>query len=485
MPDHSAPGPARPQNPRASGHRRRWLFLALGLSTYAAAGAYFRWRPQPPGVNGSSASYRVPSDAIRFFHDTTWYEDGERQCQREITPELERIIRSARRFVVLDIFLFNLHHAEQDQAFIPTTRHITDAFKKSQVPAWFITDPINTSWGTWVSPPLQWLEDAGVEVCVTNVRKLRDSNILYSPFWRLTLGWFDNRMPPRIQSPLERSATVTPWAALDAINVHANHRKLGIADDGDSHITLITSSNFEDASSFFGNTALTIRSDAVARHYLEVEKAVARASDCEIPVTIPSRATDGDVLVTPLLGKHIKNAIIDDIDNIRAGERLFLFAQFLSERELIEALVRASDRGVVGILVLDQNKVSFGSPKGGFPNQVIGPEIKRRTRFEIRWANTEVEEYHNQFILIQREDRCTIHAGSANFSRRGLSNTVLEANVRVDAPPGTGVCEDTLAYARWMCEAPRSLPYEQGREQRAWSKYWFCRFQEATGVGKF
>lgn len=487
MPQISARTAQQPDNRSDTGRRTpRWLApLALGLGAYAAVAAYYRWRPQPEGINGYPATYRVPPEAIRFFHDTPWYEDGHRHSERQIAPELIRIIRNAHRFVVMDVFLFNLQHADQDEPFVPTTRQIVDAFQESRAQGWFITDPINTSWGTAVSPPLRWLEEAGVEVCITNVRKLRDSNLIYSPLWRLTLGWFGTRMPPRISSPLEPGAKVTPWAVLDAINVHANHRKIAIADDGDDYITLVTSSNFEDASSFFGNTGITVRSAAIAHHYLEAEKALARASGCEIPVEIPARETDGDALVTPLLGAQIKQAIIDDLEDARPGDRLFLFAQYLSEREVIEALVRASDRGVEGVLVLDQNKMSFGRPRSGFPNQLMGPELKQRTRFEIRWANIEVEEYHNQFIVLERDDSCTIHAGSANFSRRGLSNTVLENNIRVDAPISAGVSRQVMSYVGWMCEMPRSLPYEEAARHQFLGKYWLCRIQEATGTGAF
>jgi phosphatidylserine/phosphatidylglycerophosphate/cardiolipin synthase-like enzyme len=469
---------------RRARRRLRWA-VPLAAAAYAGLAVYYRYRPLPPGVNGVPRSYRIPASGIRFYHDTTWYEDGQRACARQITPEVIRIIGQARRFVVMDVFLFSHHHLDRDDEFIPTTRQIVDALAAKDHPAWFITDPINTTYGTAVSAPIRWLEEAGVPVCITDVRKLRDSTLLYSPLWRLTLQWFGNDAPPRFRNPFEPSTRSTPWAFLEAATAHANHRKLVIADDEEDYVTLVTSSNFEDASCYFGNTALTIRGAPVASHFLEAEKALARASGMEIPVQIPSTSTDGDAKVTPLMGDQIKRALLADLNGADSADRLYLFAQFLSNREVIEALVRASQRGVRGTLVLDQNKVNFGQPKNGFPNQLTAPELARRTDLEVRWANTRNEEFHNQFLLLQRPASCVIHVGAAKYTRRSLGNMMLESNVRVEAPRDAGVCRQALDYARWLAMEPRSLPFEKGRNRHPWPLYWVYRFQEATGSGKF
>lgn len=459
---------------------RKW---GIPLAVLAGTSLYYRFRPQPEGINGVRYSYRVPSENIRFFHDSTWYEDHERRSIRQINPELIRIIRNAEQFVVMDVFLFCLHHASRSHDLIPTTRQIVEAFASRDRPAWFITDPLNIMYGTAVSPPIQWLEDAGVHVCITDLNQLRENNLLYTPLWRLGLRWIPTETGPWFRNPLESFSQTTPWAILEGIMARGNHRKLVIADDGDSHITLVTSSNFEDSSCYFANTGVTIRSTAVARHYLEAEKAVARISGMEIPVELPRERSEGDALVTPLMGDQIKEALLDLIEDATPRDYLFLFTQYLSERDLIEALVQASERGVPGTLVLDQNLVSFGNPKSGFPNQLTGPEMARRTDFEIRWANTHSEEFHNCFTLLHRPDRCIMIAGSANYTRRGLSNTVLETDVRIEAPCQTQVCLDALEYAHWLIEEPRSLPYSHVDTDYYWPKYWIHRFLEATGSG--
>jgi hypothetical protein len=466
--------------------RRRLLRWGLPLAVVAGVGAYYRYRPLPPGINAMPRSYRLPAESIRFFHNTAWYEQERRHFVREIVPEVIRIIRGARKLVVMDVFLFSLHHADRSDDYLPTTRQVVEAFREHDRPAWFITDPINTTYGSWISPPLRWLEEAGVTVCVTDLRKLRDNNMLYSPLWRLALQWFGTSGPPRINNPLEPDATTTPWALLEGINARGNHRKLLIADDGDDYVTHVTSSNLEDAGSYFSDTGVTIYSSAVASHYLEAERAVARMSGVEIPARIPAREGSGDTVVTPLMGEHIKQAIVRELDAASPRDRLYLFAQFLSERGTIEALVRASRRGVRGTLVLDQSKIDFGAPKSGFPNQVTAPELARRTAFELRWANTRHQEYHNQFLLFEKPGRCVFFAGSANYNRRSLlGDSVLEANARIDAPHDADISRQVLDYAHWMTEAPRSLPYEQGPRQDSLPKYALYRLLDATGSGTF
>lgn len=464
--------------------RGRYLRWVLPLAILAAVSAYFRFRPQPRGIDGTRRSYRLPAEQIQFFHDTIWYEDDQRQMVCEISSELIRLIRASRRWLLMDVFLFSLHHTDRAADYIPTTRQIVSALAQRQRPAWFITDPINTSFGSWVSAPLLWLVQAGVQVTITDPYKMRDNNLIYSPIWRLLLRWFSRSWPPRFNNLLEPNATMSLWSFLDAINARGNHRKLLIADHDDSYVSFLSSANFEDASSYFGNTAVTVCSAAVASHFLEAEKAVASMSGTDIPISISAPAeTGGDAEVTPLMGAQIKQALVRDLDRATASCRIYLFAQFLSSRDVIEALVRASRRGVQGVLVLDQNKVDFGNPKSGYPNQITAPELARRTGFEIRWANSVHEEYHNQFLLLLTPKRCIFHVGSANYSRRSLSATVLEANIRIDAPLEAQVSQQVRRYAAWMARDPRSLAYESGDRRPSRIQYWFYRFLEASGCG--
>jgi cardiolipin synthase len=331
---------------------------------------------------------------------------------------------------------------------------------------------------------LEWLKAQGVQVCITDLTKLRDNNLLYSPLWRLLLQWFGTggRGANTLPSPVRKGNRTSIRALLMALNAKGNHRKVIVTDEGDGYLSLLTSSNFEDSSTYFLNTALQIRDANVARHFLEAEKALARVSGCEIDVEIEPTEARGDVWVTPLMGEQIKAQVIADLEAAQPGDEVTIIMLFLSERDVIEALVRASRRGVKITVMLDQNKVSFGEEKRGYPNQFVVPELARRTDIELRWGNTDNEEFHTKFMLIRAGERCIVHTGSANFTRRSLSGTNPEANVRVEAPLTATVSQELLRYARWMAQEPRTIPAYGDRSR---VKYWFYRLQEAVGIATF
>ena len=469
-----------------SGLRSRWRGLAAAAA-YAALSTYFRFRPQPEGINGERRTYRVPAEGISFYHDTTWYEHGQRHTTRQITEEVVATIRKARRFVLMDVFLFNLHHASKE-AFIPTTRQIAEAFQEKDHPCFFITDPLNTSYGTAYCEPLDWLREGNVEICLTDLDEIRDNNLLYAPFWHLLPQWFGTEGAGWFKNPLRKETTTTLRAVLTALTLRSNHRKVLIADEDDTYVALVTSSNFEDASCYFANTALKIKSQAVARHFLEAEKAVAQMSGCQIPLCLPEEdsaeaSASRMAEVTPLMGSQIKEAILEDLHAATAGDELFVIMLFLSDRDIIDGLIRACLRGVSITLILDRNNVSFGSKKHGFPNHLVAAELAEKSDIHLRWANTQQEETHTKFILLRKEEECILHTGSANLTRRSLSNTNLEANVRVTASPEARVCQTALQHVRWLRREPASLPAGGGDASRL--KYWWYRFQEAAGIATF
>lgn len=451
---------------------------------YAAVALYYRYRPQPAGLNGRGGSYRVPSSAIGLLHDSTWYEGSERRTHREIVPQVQTLIRNARRFVLLDVFLFNQHHAE-DGPSEPTTRRIASELAAKSCPRWFITDPLNVSYGTARCLPLEWLQTGGTQVCLTELRRLRDNNLPYAPLWRLVLSWFGTGSKRGwLRHPLEPGRRTTLRAYLEAFTVRANHRKVVAVDEGSSYCVLVGSANLEDAGLYFSDTALVVRDQSVARHFVEAERAVAEVSGCQIPALVPPCEDRGDARVTPLLGADIRRAVLADLAAVGAGDRVWVLMLFLAERRVIRALIAAARRGAEIRVVLDQNRVSFGEKKSGFPNQYVAPELVREG-IKVRWANSPNEEFHSKLMLIERARDCVLHAGSANFTRRSLSNTNLEANLRVEAPCSAGVCVDARRYVAWLFRHPRSLPYSAGHHPHTRAGYWLYRVQEATGTSSW
>jgi cardiolipin synthase A/B len=147
-------------------------------------------------------------------------------------------------------------------------------------------------------------------------------------------------------------------------------------------------------------------------------------------------------MVTSLMGGDIKPALLSDLCGAEAGDEIYVLILFLSDRGVIDA----SSRAALGFVVLHANMVSFGEKKSGLPNQMVAAELIRRSDVRVRMGNTRDEACHMKQTLVRTRDRWIVHLGSANFDRRSLSNTTLEANVRVDAPADATVCKDLLAY---------------------------------------
>ncbi|MCT8138477.1 hypothetical protein H1D32_12445 [Anaerobacillus sp. CMMVII] len=83
------------------------------------------------------------------------------------------MIDLAEEFIVFDMFLFNAEH-QGEQNYPKITRKLTESLinKKEQNPEieiTFITDQINTVYGSYEPEHLQTLRAAGVDVVLTNL----------------------------------------------------------------------------------------------------------------------------------------------------------------------------------------------------------------------------------------------------------------------------------------------------------------------------
>src|SRR5262249_33110342 len=123
-----------------------------------------------------------------------------------------------------------------------------------------LSDPINDVYGALPSRDLAALGGAGIDVVRVDLDSLRDSNAIYSAFWRLTMKWWsgDGRGEPRFANPLDAGpdrVSFGAWARL--LNFKADHRKVILGDDGKGGLTgIVTSANPHDASSLPSNVAL-------------------------------------------------------------------------------------------------------------------------------------------------------------------------------------------------------------------------------------
>jgi phosphatidylserine/phosphatidylglycerophosphate/cardiolipin synthase-like enzyme len=417
---------------------------------------------------------------------------------------LERI-RGAERLIVLDMFLFNEFAGQPGgDGMRPLSDEVERALieqlgRRPGLRIVMITDPINQLYGGIHSARLERLRQAGVEVVVTRLTRLRDSNPLWSGLWRLCCQWTGNSVDGGwLPNPVgDGEVSLRTWLRL--VNFKANHRKTLVADTPDGWVGIVTSGNPHDASSAHGNIALEFAGPA-ALDLLATEAAVAAFSGAELaglPPAPPAAAVDGAVIQI-LTEARIRDAALAAVESAGAGDRVDLAIFYLSHRGLIRALKRAAARGAEVRVLMDPNRDAFGKEKDGIPNRPVGRELVD-AGIEVRWCATLGEQCHSKLIRVttgassggEQEEgvgHSTLIAGSANFTRRNLDDLNLETSVRLAGPNDHPALLDAERYfeRRWSNEGGRihSLPYAEFSEDSRLRR-WRYRWMEFTGLSTF
>jgi len=483
------------QKSEIAGPARQWpgewtAALLPALAGLFMSGCYHVWKPLPEGLD--FAGQPRPADQVRLLTDETYVDaQGSRRLEQQIFDEVFRLIRQARRLVVVDMFLFNEFVGAGPAPERSLCRELTDCLieqkrRHPQLEAVLITDPVNTVYGGQVAPHLEALRQAGVTVVVTDLDRLRDSNPLWSSPWRLLVKPFGNAPTGRWPNPFgDGQVSLRSWLRL--LNFKANHRKVLVVDTPAGLAGLVTSANPHDGSSAHGNVALVFDGLA-AFDLLLTECVVLRFSQTASPRLPPVPAVDAEssqYTVRVLTEKAIKQAALAELASLGPGDAADLVMFYLADRELIRALRQAQTAGATLRIVLDPNKDAFGRVKNGLPNRQVARELARGG-LAVRWAATHGEQAHAKLLLVRRATgRSAVLLGSANFTRRNLDNLNLETNVLLQADSEAPAIRDARDYVDrlWtnrhghLC----TTDYETYRDE-SWRRYWQYRFMEATGL---
>src|SRR5690606_22243190 len=138
----------------------------------------------------------------------------------------------------------------------------------------------------------------------------------------------------------------------------------------------VTSANPHDSSSAHGNVALRFSGPAVADLLASESAVLAFPKGPEQEGTIPSTEEENSDLRLQLLTERaVERALLDAIDTAGPRDRLDLAVFYLSDRDIVKALIRAQERGVRLRVLLDPNKDAFGRTKGGIPNRPVAHEL--------------------------------------------------------------------------------------------------------------
>src|SRR5687768_8436837 len=201
---------------RGRGKKLRRALLAAGLTLWAATAYWHTHKPLPPGTHVASPAFAVPAADLEFIADITAADAyGRPVVSQAIFDETLELVRTARRFMVLDYFLFNSqggNAAVQSSPLRALSTELRDALierrqAEPRLQVLLILDPINEIYGGAPSMDLALLRAAGVDVVTTDLDSLRDSNFLYSGIWRLTMSWWaeDGRGDGWLPNPLDAS----------------------------------------------------------------------------------------------------------------------------------------------------------------------------------------------------------------------------------------------------------------------------------------
>jgi phosphatidylserine/phosphatidylglycerophosphate/cardiolipin synthase-like enzyme len=467
------------------------ILSSLFLCLLVAPGCYHVWKPLPAGI--SFAGPPRPAHHVEFLADLTYVDpSGERRVDQRIFDEVFGIIRQARRLIVTDMFLYNDFQGDVREETRALSAELTETLLEQkrrypEIEITVISDPINTVYGGLPSAQLDRLSEAGIQVVLTRLERLRDSNPLYSSFWRLFIRPFGNGRIGTLPNPFG-GGRVSLRTYLQLLNFKANHRKVLVADAGNDYVALVTSANPHDGSSAHGNVAVRFRG-AAAMDLLETERAVVEFSGGALKLEEgPTSAEPSDASIEVVTEGQIGRSLLEVIARIGPNEAIDAAVFYLSDRRVIEALREAQRRGAQVRVLLDPNKDAFGMKKNGVPNRPVAHEL-RKAGIPVRWCDTHGEQCHAKMMLLRpRAGPDVLVLGSANFTRRNLKDLNLETNIVVRAPRSHAVMRDARAYFElaWGNDTERkfSVAYEHYQDE-SWFKRMLYRISEASGIGTF
>ncbi|MCK5218044.1 phospholipase [bacterium] len=474
------------------------------LLWWSLVAIYQNYKPLPVGLNIASEVYPVPLDQIHWLFDLTYPgSNHEIVRQQAIFNEIFSLIDHAQNYILLDMFLFNAHKGKSQEEFVPLSHNLTQRLlqKKLKSPAIridLITDPINLMYGGAEALHLQVLRAAGVNVIITDLQKLRDSNFIYSSLWRIFLQWWGNSFRRGwLPHPFDQhGARTTLRSYLHLLNFKANHRKVCLVDAGGAWKAIVTSANPHDASAWHCNVGVLV-SGEICRQIYAAEQAIAQMSGSQLQslpetkriVSKPEQKPMAQVQV--LTEGAIKKSLLTLINQLDSGEKLFMAMFYLSERKVINALKRAAHRGADIKIILDANKHAFGYEKNGIPNRLVAHELHSQGQgnIQIRWYNSGPEQFHTKLVGIKKQDnQLTLLLGSANLTRRNISNYNLELNLAITAATNAAGMQPAQDYFRKLWNNQNNTAYTLALETYVdshFGKRFIYYLQEITGLSSF
>ena len=473
--------------------RRHYVSVLIGLLAlgYLSSAVYHTYKPLPEGLDFTG---KLRHAEVKFIADQTYMDaQGKQQQQHYIFDEMLKMIDEAQTTIVLDMFLFNQEVGESTLLQRQLTQQLTETLilkhgVQPNIEIKVITDPINSVYGGVMPQHYQKLRAAGINVIETDLTPLRASNPLWSGFWYICCQGLGNNVEKGWLPNPFGDEKITLRSYFNLFNFKANHRKTLVVDTAQGWKALVTSANPHDGSSRHSNVALIVTGNT-AIDVLKTEQAVGRMSKGDIPMVIVGEFEAEKSLpqVQLLTEKAIYQATLTLIKTAKPQQQIDLAMFYLSERQIVKALIAAHQRGVKLRVLLDPNKDAFGRQKNGIPNRQVASELNA-AGITVRWCNTQGEQCHSKMIIKHDAAQAELILGSANFTARNLKNYNLESDLRVLGAAKAPVFNDANQYfdTAWsnLDGKNMSVTYSQYADESQ-LKYALYRLMEWSGLSTF
>ena len=449
-------------------------YLIAGIMSFMVSCSTIK--TPPLGINYES-SIRETENA-EFHYDLTYLDkDGNIQYDRNLWDATYKVIDDAKDYLIVEMFLFNDLYNKDKEHFPEFAKEYTERLVKKQkenpnLKVYILADENNNFYGAFEHPFIASMKNAGINVIIVDIFKLKDTFPWYSPIWRTFIkpmgnpqnkGWITNfygDMWPKL----------TVRNLLRALNVKADHKKVFLNEKE----VVVSSANIHDPSYFHENIAI-YTDGPIVKDVLHDLQLVAKFSDSEINVDGSNKETKSKIEMdlpdktkirkdTMNIGNledkkndmiHLeenindsqknekgekeslslnsgKNEITDtegktykiqylsegaigkyldaDIDSLKSGDELLMGMYFLADKGIIDRLIKAANRGVKIRMIFDRSRDAFGMSTNGLPNKPVSKKLKKKTKgkIEIKWYFTNNEQYHTKITLMKKTDGSVI-----------------------------------------------------------------------------
>ena len=462
----------------------------------------------PLGINYESPIRETEN--AEFHYDLTYLDkDGNIQYDRNLWDATLKVVDNAKDYLIIEMFLFNDLYNKDKERFPEFAKEYTEKLIKKQqenpnLKVYILADENNNFYGAFEHPFITSMKNAGINVIIVDIFKLKDTFPWYSPIWRTFIkpmgnpqnkGWITNfygDMWPKL----------TIRNLLRALNVKADHKKVFLNEKE----VVVSSANIHDPSYFHENIAI-YTDGPIVKDVLHNLQLVAKFSDSEINVDGSDRRmenimnsgsndktetdektlnsenqkennvkqinneeneqnvkektsinseknsitdTEGHTykiqyLTEGAIGKHLD----EDIDSLKAGDELLMGMYFLADKGVIDRLIKAANRGVKIRIIFDRSRDAFGMSTNGLPNKPVSKKLKKKTKgkIEIKWYFTNNEQYHTKITLMKKTDgNVIINAGSANLIKKNIRGYIMDANFRILTTQDSKISKDIYEY---------------------------------------